>query len=281
MTTIPTTPETIVLPSPGYCIYCGTDEGPLTDEHIIPRGVNGHVLLKGSTCKAHQTLTSAIEGEIQAADKRGMFAETRLILGMRTYTKKKHRPTHVKLGFIGANGKRFKKDVPVAEAHAVHIMPALIQPRFLTQAPPFPNADGVEVYAVANHLVEGAMQEVMRRVGATGIDGRTTIPMGSLLRYLCKIAYGVHFVQHGPFERSESPALALLLGERKDFGNWVGCVPMDLEVPGTDWHRIELVDLETQSGHTFEAVQISLFNNLAPCTYVVVTRCVGYQSMVA
>ena len=260
-------------------MYCGTVVGELTDEHVIPRGVNGHILVPRSTCKEHKDLTSSIEGEIQAADKNGMFAVTRLILGMRSYKKKRLRQKSVKLTFIGLDERKFKKDVPVGRAVAVHVMPVFLPPRYIRESLPLSSSNKMEVYALAENAVGASLEDLVVRYGAIGIEGRLSIPMGAFLRYLCKIAYGFHVGECGAFNRTDSPALALLLGERNDFANWIGCLPLEGEVPGDDWHRVEVMPLKLD-GAVGEVVHLSLFNGLAPCTYTIVTRLPGYQELV-
>lgn len=269
-----------IVDSPGYCIYCGIDDGQLTDEHVIPRGVNGHILLRRSTCKIHQAMTSAIEGDIQSAQRNGLLADIRAITGMRSYKKLHQRSTQVKFTFVGHDEREFKKKVPISEAQALHHMPVFVPPRFMASRRPLPNDNVLSVNAVANNMVGPHVEQFIKQHGARAIRGEFRIPMNSFLRYLCKIAYGVHFVHHGSFDRSESPALALLLGDRSDFGNWFGSIAEDLEVPGERLHRIEMTEIRSPTGDVCDAVLISLFNRLAPCTYVVITRCPAYKTMV-
>ena len=148
-----------------------------------------------------------------------LLADIRAITGMRSYKKRHERPTHVKFTFVGHDEREFKKNVPIAEAQALHHMPAFVLPRFMTSSRPLPNDNVLSVNAIANNMVGPAVEQFIKRHGARGIRGTFTIPMNSFLRYLCKIAYGVHFVQRGALDRCESPALALLLGDRNDFGN--------------------------------------------------------------
>lgn len=44
----------------GYCLYCGEIDG-LTDEHIVPYGLNGNIVLPKSSCFSCQKITSKIE----------------------------------------------------------------------------------------------------------------------------------------------------------------------------------------------------------------------------
>ncbi|WP_445147377.1 hypothetical protein [Dyella sp. Tek66A03] len=210
-----------------------------------------------------------------------MFLHPRLLLGMRSYNKKAQ-PTHIKVEFVGARNRTFKKNVPVREAVSVLIMPMFLPARALTQPPPLPDSNALEMQAIDSASIGAEIQSFVLRHRAIGIRGKQTIDIGYFLRYLCKIAYGFHVGMRGEFAREESPALALLLGQREDFGNWVGCAP--LEEParrGGDWHEIDIVDTEMHLGRACTVVYISLFNFLIPCTYTVVTHCHGYQTMVA
>lgn len=273
----PAIPPTKRLSTVDHCIYCGISNVPLTDEHIIPRGLNGTVLLPKSTCKTHQDLTSGIEFALQ---KKGMFLHPRLLLAMRSY-KRKQQPSHIKMEFISANNLSFKKNVPVREAASMLVMPMFLQARSLTEAPPLFDNNTIEIQAFDAASVGADMPSILFKYGAVGIRGRQRIDIGSFLRYLCKIAYGLHVAARGPFPRDQSPALSLLLGQRQDFGNWVGCVHLE-EPPrrGLDWHQIDIADDETKSGAACTVVRISLFNFLVPCTYIVVTRCPDYSAMV-
>lgn len=274
---IPAIPPTERLPAVNRCIYCGVDDVLLTDEHIVPRGLNGNILLPKSTCKEHQNLTSGIELALQ---KKGMLLHPRLLLGMRTYNRKRQ-PTHIKIEFIEAGNRTFRKNIPVAEAMSMLIMPMFLQPRSMTTSPPLPNSKALEVQGIDSASIGGDMHSFLLKHGAVGIRGQQRIDIGNFLRHLCKIAYGFYVAVRGEFALDESPALSLLLGQRQDFGNWVGCVP--LEEParrGLDWHQIDIIDTATKSGASCTVVRISLFNFLIPCTYTVITRCHGYRVMV-
>jgi len=49
----------------GHCIYCGTKQGPLSDEHIVPFGLGGTLVLPKASCKACATETAKLEQVIQ------------------------------------------------------------------------------------------------------------------------------------------------------------------------------------------------------------------------
>ena len=50
----------------GRCIYCpSTDMHPLTDEHIVPKGLNGHEFLGSATCEVCRITIGRFETEVQ------------------------------------------------------------------------------------------------------------------------------------------------------------------------------------------------------------------------
>lgn len=70
-------------PPAGYCIYCGTTEGELSDEHIIPYSLNGTLILPKASCPACARITQKFE-EICTHERWGMFAPLRSRLKMRS-----------------------------------------------------------------------------------------------------------------------------------------------------------------------------------------------------
>jgi hypothetical protein len=67
----------------GRCIYCGTAEGELSDEHIIPYAIGGTAILADASCFACAKVTSHIENE--CLNK--MLKAARTQLGMRSRRK--------------------------------------------------------------------------------------------------------------------------------------------------------------------------------------------------
>lgn len=227
-------------------------------------------------------MTSAIESEIQSTD--GMLYHPRLLLGMRTYKKKKDRPKEIKVTFIQANESTFKKKIPIEAAADLLMLPMFVAPRSLVDVPPWPDNTSIDVSGTEQAEIGDALHNLLQRHGAKGIRGRVRIPVGAFIRFLCKIAYGFHVVDAGEFPREESPALALLLENRGDVGNWVGSkqIPLDQNVELSDkWHEIKRIQVKLANGDECDAVSINLFSFKMPCTYIVITRYPGFQDMVA
>jgi 5-methylcytosine-specific restriction endonuclease McrA len=77
----------IVYPDPGACIYCGKVTPPMTDEHIIPLSLNGHMIFRRASCERCRKATHAFESVVI---EKGM-ASFRIKYGARTRKPKKQR----------------------------------------------------------------------------------------------------------------------------------------------------------------------------------------------
>src|SRR3989338_3816229 len=80
-----------IYPSAKRCIYCGSTEN-LSDEHIIPFGMGGQMVIPKASCKACSGLSSAFEGTCL----RTMFGPLRMLYDLPSY-RKKSRPKKLPL----------------------------------------------------------------------------------------------------------------------------------------------------------------------------------------
>src|SRR6266853_1676428 len=91
--------------SVGRCIYCGAtrysaaEVRPLSDEHIVPEGLSGTLVLPRASCRRCAKTTGQIEGSVL----RNLLWAPRTLLKMKT-KRPKERPTHfsaaVKIGGV-------------------------------------------------------------------------------------------------------------------------------------------------------------------------------------
>ena len=278
----------------GQCMYCGDEKSPLTNEHILSRGLNGEWLLPESTCDVCKKLIDQFEMPVL---KSGWLSDPRLVMGLRSY-RAKDQPSCVKMAFFRGDDKRFTAYVPKESAVALISMPGLIQPRFLTSFEVLKATDGMELHSTIDAPVyrgvldannrdhpeklREAIAGLCRVYGASRIDLSATIKPQQFVRFLCKIAHGFHVWERGMFPLEESPAIALLMACRTDYSNWVGgkdYVPSIGEK--TSLHEVSIDDVVTKSGTYCTVVTIALFNSFGPnFAYQVVTRAPGWQGHV-
>src|SRR5689334_22057896 len=64
----------------GKCIYCGDDKSPLSDEHIIPDGLGGNLILVKASCFSCAKITGNVEQQVLQRT----FGAVRAELGIRS-----------------------------------------------------------------------------------------------------------------------------------------------------------------------------------------------------
>ena len=248
----------------GVCIYCGSTE-QLTDEHIVPYGLNGDLTLPQASCTTCNRITSLFEQKVL----RGPMSEARIVGKLKTRNKKE-RPTSIRLNLIRADESVEQLDIPADDAMA--FLPMLI----LTEASfPYghPACSGIQIKALETLKFGRDVAELLVDKNAVGISGRTRIHPQVFGQLLAKIAYSYHVGVKGRFPMSESPALALLKGEVKDISNWIGSTFLPVSpASSTGLHRLATKTVVKSDGSSVELVLIQLFANAGTCTYEVVVR---------
>ena len=102
----------------GQCIYCGDTSESLSDEHIVPYGLAGHLLLPKSSCSRCAAITHAYEYTVQ----RPVLGNVRMRFGFPT-RRPKERPKFIEIGTIHPNGRRGRLKVPMEEYPIGSVMP--------------------------------------------------------------------------------------------------------------------------------------------------------------
>jgi hypothetical protein len=113
----------------GRCIYCGSDTGKLTSEHIWPYFIGGNTELEGSSCHACQDTTSYLDGYCA----NNIFKSIRHHHQIQTRSRKS-RPTHIPIIFDTKSGPE-TRDVPIAEWPYVLALPQFDLPGLLIGKP--------------------------------------------------------------------------------------------------------------------------------------------------
>jgi len=251
------------------CIYCGAG-GELSDEHVIPLGLGGDLILPSSSCATCRDLTSKFEGRVL----RGFMKDARNI-GDFPSRRKKKRPTSVSTGVIEASGATIQREVDVSSAIGFIHLPEFAPSSFLSGTSP---VRGARIQAIDTLRFGKTFEEFVGAQGVTGLEDRARIDVAAFTRMLAKIAYSFLVGTTGQFERRDSPALGVLLAETEDPSNWLGSVflPPINTSPSTR-HSLACKQIKLESGQTATVVVIKLFATSGACTYEVVTRSPGWR----
>jgi hypothetical protein len=203
------------------CIYCGKKDEKLTDEHIIPFGLNGFLLLKKASCEACAAITSKFEREIL----RTSLIEPRIGLDLPTRNKK-NRPKFLELN-VKKNGEGKIIQLEPNENFSVmifikYLLPAYIDGRKIER--------GISVYATGMVQVSGpSIEDLKIKYDFDSFSISTKWGANNFPRLLAKIAYGCAVAEFGYDNIEKNYVLPYIMGEQFDgISEWVGTDPNNI-----------------------------------------------------
>src|SRR5262245_49288389 len=112
----------------GKCIYCGTTEGKLTDEHITPFGLSGRLELMDASCRPCADITREIENIVL-----GSMKAARAELKTRTRDKRSRKMAQPM--FVEKDGRKFSIQVPLKNQWKVIRLPIFPLPAAIDNRP--------------------------------------------------------------------------------------------------------------------------------------------------
>ena len=253
-------------PPVGRCIYCGTSDSRLTDEHIIPFGLEGRTVFPKSSCLPCAKIT----GSVEQFCLRTMFGVARAHLGLGTRRPKERPPTFA---------LRHKRHDGYLEAVPVKPDSQPILLHLVKLAPP-----GIVVGEEPKNVFENAQSVISLSRPAdilskelpqfTGMNIQSPpIEMSRFSRMLAKIAHSFAVAERGI--DSFTPLLPELILGRYDTPSYlVGRIMGSPIVPPDGLlHHLFLEYIRTDDGSEFLVANIRLFAILnTPHYHVVIAR---------
>jgi hypothetical protein len=182
------------------CIYCGASEYSvdrmrLGDEHIVPEGLNGKLILPEASCASCENVTKSIEGYCL----RTTLGALRNKLNVRT-KRPKERPTKLPTWFL-IDGKWQVHEVPIRDYPLFVSMPYVPPPALLDGGPPSEEYFKTKTCHL-DFTSPAQIKRLKRRYGATQISVNSgAVRMDMLSRLIAKIgrAYATAEFGHGMF----------------------------------------------------------------------------------
>lgn len=257
----------IRFPPAGLCIYCGTTDAKLTDEHIVPFGLAGHALvLPKSSCEACATVTGKIENEVLGKQ----FRELRTALKIPSRRK---RPTgfDLRLSF-SKDGENFGDASSQIDAIPPDEFPwrcfglMMDKAGFLLGVPRFQPLEW-SFWSIGKNAPKVPMQGFKAVAIQTG-----QINPYVFAQFLAKVAHSYACAYFG-LKAFEPMLLDLIYGKTDGgFRHWVGGdLAVQPPMPGK-LHHVSATRIE-RGGSVFLIVHIHLFRMLGtPAYHVVVGR---------
>lgn len=268
-------PNQLKLEPLNECMYCGAKEGEiietvvkkenikvtakLSDEHLIPFGLGGTLLLEKSSCQECARITAKIEQDVL----KGFLYYPRIIGNLPT-RRKKERPTEITLECIGEDEDVFQKDFTVSEAISILIMPVLEQAGCI-QGVNFKPKE-LKVTSIDHKLLGRNVDFFIKSNNLSGLRFPIRLNVHAFVRMLAKIAYGYHVAMNGMFPREESPLLPIIFGKNIEIGysaqDYVGSSnESKVEVKNDALHLIYTDIHDDKEGNIADSVSIQFFVN--------------------
>jgi hypothetical protein len=241
----------------GKCVYCGSTDN-LTDEHIVPYGLNGPWQLLEGSCKACNKITSAFEGTVLHE----YFTLARAALGLRT-RHRRNRPKEFSFE-VDREGRKDTIKVPVTDCPAIFMMRILEEPGYIVKRG---NEDSVKTIAVSLHGINPT--ELEDKFDIEGISINAHFSGGHCFeRMLAKIAYGMTILAYGSEALKECYVLPCILGLKHDVGYWVGSSGRRISTLPAEKKVLHRIGLALNNGEI--RIFIRLFAHLKTPEYLVI-----------
>jgi len=203
-----------VLGNVGKCIYCKKSGVALSEEHIIPYGLNGNQVLLNASCSDCSKITSAFELDIL----RHTFMLPRKVFKMRS------RHNHddeipAKLEIEGKTVQSIK--IPKDDAPIMFALPIFLPPSVLDNRPFQPGIQGTGEFQI--NEIRGIAKEKLRKKhgGPSIVSFDIAYKPTNFARMLAKIAYGFAVANFGIDDIEDLGILSAIKGETDDIGKWV------------------------------------------------------------
>ena len=271
--------ETVRKPSPGRCIYCGDDQGKLTDEHVIPYALGGNTaIFEGASCVACARTIQKYEQRIL----RGQLGVFRARIDAPTHNRK-DRLTHQDLHFVEVD--RFGRQIRDLGSRSFAIDDAplnlsvwqLAPPRIIGEERPEQEHTGRPWASIAQSDSQKALamrlaREVAEETGAEHVAVKVDeINREDFLRFLVKTAHAYAVFEKG-LDAFRPLTTDLILSRDDDLAQYIGGGPVNSEYESSPASMTELSIGVVKDGPVagYTAVYLRLYPMLGTPPHVVI-----------
>jgi hypothetical protein len=247
----------------GFCVYCGSRD-ELSDEHIIPYGLNGNRILPQASCKKCAETTSRFERTVLKEDTQ----HVRTALNFKT-RRPKDRPKTLPL-VVTIQGKEQTIQVPPNKHLVVFPFPLFKMPGYLEGRPAQP---GIPVGGFVSIHFGPHPQKLMAEFKADKVGVELKLDPLAFARMLAKIAHCTVVAELGADALAENFVLPAIRGESEDLGRWVGSGGDATPPTPSEITHSAIYSVYSRNTESVLIVLLKLFANTpAPAYAVVVGR---------
>jgi hypothetical protein len=243
----------------GFCVYCGrTDD--LRDEHIVPFGLGGNLVLPKATCGICARLT----GRSEQIVLRGPFRPIRVFRGIQSRTRHRDAPTvlplRVRYDDRWETIKLPHEEYPLLLHFPVFDVPGCLDPKKYR--------GGIRLCGHMTYSFGPRPEEVRTRFKADQIEISQTYVPSEFAKMTAKVAYSMS-VAVGAVDpsRGRPEVVRSILGEVNDIGRWVGTMPQPRQWLGNVLH---FVGIERDKERLVVKGRVQFLTNAGTPVYCVV-----------
>jgi hypothetical protein len=196
----------------GRCIYCGTTQGKLTEEHVSPYALNGCITLRDASCHDCCRETTKVEEHVL----RHMWGAARAEMGYRTRNKKSADKLYTLT--VVRNGVKASLQVPLKDALKIIELPIFKPPAILGGgvAP-----DRIECLSKDQFVLVETKEDLAKRIGVDEVCPPDFEP-DIFARFVAKCSLGYAVERYGIDAFESVYVQSAILGSAKSVGLWVG-----------------------------------------------------------
>lgn len=246
------------------CVYCGSLE-ELTDEHVIPLGLGGKIILPNSSCSECSTITSVFE----LTCLRKMYGPLRQLYSLPSRRKKlQPKKIPLKVKFTPTDEWQY---IPIEQSEYPFLItfPYFKMPELISNAMPSgrkgAKTDRLWIRgASAYENFKGHLQRVTEQLKVHSIMPESTAYMEEFCQLLAKIGHSYAIGKLGNNKFKYLLTNIILNREFSKCPDVIGSLEND-EKPSAELHEISLKIIEK-----FVVVRIRLLAKLGTPTYFVV-----------
>jgi hypothetical protein len=246
-----------IFPSPGRCIYCGSDGGKtrLRDEHIIPYSLGGNATIENASCASCEKQTSFLDGFLAYR----VFNHLRIHMNIQT-RRPENRPTSLSAR-IKLEGRDEPEDLIFPVENHPHYLAMLSfgPPGILIGLPP---SDDLEARAVGFHFRPQSYGEVLKQEASKklAIHVNVSLNTASYMRAIARIAHCQTVAEYG-LDAFKPFLQAAVLGKDRFAPYFVGGELGDPPPPTKDEGVLHRVDREIRNvdGRNLIVITLRLF----------------------
>lgn len=218
----------------GYCLYCSTNTGILSKEHVLPFGLGGRWTLLRASCEACAKVTGQIEGRLLR--KAWLPARHRTSMPSRRL---ESRPDTIPVTVTSVDGShQFDAHLPLDQQNTYIALrfdpPAFLDGRTRTDLP----AGQAGMKAVGPPPSHVYVDGVLRLLSGERVNVPVNLDAADVVRFVAKVAHCYAMYKRGPI-CSEYFLPAVVLGDGTGATTFVGCAaePLPPEDLTSDGHH--------------------------------------------